>query len=536
MRVLGKALYALVFTAVVLGCAWTAVELLGNPEAPPRPAAAHGAGFRLERGAQHVAHVSGDPYAMGLHNARILGSLMDAQEESLVDLLFSFAGGGGRAYLIRGLSLLYIAGLDSYLTAAERQEILGLAEGNPDPMPELGPRYGRIAAYHAIHELSQRFAVDNPLMACSLVAVGAKRGAGGHALLGRNFDFEGGEVFDRDKVVLAVRPTDGFGFVSVIWAGMAGVVSGMNERGLTIVINAAASSDWRRVGAPTTLLVRRALQRAETIDEAVAILTSAPTFVTDIMGLADASGRVAVLELTPRRHALREGDVLVATNHLESELLAQDPVSEERKQFTTTVPRHERLDRLVATHPAPFGVTDLLAMLRDRSRVDGTTLPLGHRHAVDALIASHSVIFDATARRLWVSEGPHTLGPYHGYDVPALIRAATAEEAEAASLPSLPADPVLQVYPQVVRGREAWAEARAAFEASDLNRMEAALRQAVVVGDHPNTLRLRAELARTRGEKDWARRFLAEALRAPIEFPEEAAQVRAALDELGGQR
>ncbi len=533
-RVLYALFYAALWSATMLAAAWTAIDIAGNARPPLQPADSTGSGFRVERGRQHVVHLEGDPYSLGFHNARLLGPLMRQQEDTLLDLLFDFAGGPVRAMLIRQLSLFYLAGLDDYLTQAEREEILGLANGHVDPFPDLGPRYGRIAAYHAIHELSQRFAVDNPF-ACSLLAVGKERGRDGHAYLARNFDFEGGDVFDRHKVVLAVRPSTGFGFVSVSWAGMAGVISGMNEHGLVVTINAAASVHYRRVGAPTSLLVRRALERARTIDEAIAVLTEQPRFVTDIIGMTDRTGRVAVLELTPEEYRLRDGDVLVATNHLESPQLADDPRSLERKAQTTTVPRHARLDRWLAENPDPLGPDDLLRALRDRSRDDGTGLPLGHRHSVDALIATHSVIFDATGGRVWVSEGPHTLGAYHGYDVASLLAADSPEAARAAFLPSLPADPLREAYPLIARARAAWKTAAAELDAGDLGAAERELRHTVTLADHPKSLWLRARLALARGDQGWARRFILQALATPPEYPVDRARLEALLELTDGE-
>jgi len=522
---------ALLTVAALLAAAWVAIELVGYPTPPARPAAVDGGAFRLENDKQHVVVLWGSPYALGWHNAHLFPDLMKKQEDSLLDALFTFARSPARAMLVRHVGLLYLAGLDRYLSPAEREEILGLAEGGPDPFPELGPRYARIASYHALHELSQRFAFDNPLFACTIVAVGGPR-ANGHALLGRNFDFEGGDVFDADKVVLAVRPDHGFGFVSVAWAGMAGVVSGMNERGLAVTINAGASSDYNRVGAPTTLLVRRALEQAATIDEAVAVLTAAPRFVTDVIGLAERSGRVAVLELTPTRHALREGVVLGATNHLESAALAGDRVNVERQDQTTTVPRRRRLEALLQGFTGSFAPADLLAILRDKRAADGSPLPLGHRHALDAFIATHSVIFDATAGVVWASEGPQASGPYRGYDVARLIAARSPADALAARVDDLPADADLGRGAVIARARGAWSSAHAALRRHDLAGAERALAEVPdLAGGHPTTLILSGDLAAAEGDTERARTYWRRALAIPPEYAAERRALEAKLAE-----
>lgn len=516
------------FTATL----YVGVQLVGYPVAPARPAVWAGSGFRFEHGQQHVVHLQGDPYALGYYNAHLLAPLMHQQEEALVDALFAFTHGPFRALLVRQLSLAYLAGLDRYLTENERLEILGLADGAPDGFRELGPRYARLASYHALHELSQRFAFDNPLFACTLVAVAGVRGRDGHTYLARNFDFEGGDAFDRDKVVLAVQRNNAYGFVSVSWAGMAGVVSGMNERGLAIVINAGASSDYNRVGAPTTLLVRRALENAETIEQAVAIMTSAPRFVTDIIGLAERGGRVAVLELTPNHYALRQGEVLGATNHLETPMFAHDPTNSERLGQTTTVPRRQRLTVLLQSHSSPFGPEDLLTILRDKRAADGSLLPPGHRHALDAFIATHSTIFDTTSGVVWVSAGPQAAGVYHGYDVATLLAAQNPHEAEAAFRADLPADPDGAPAAFVPAGRAAWQTARRALQTHDLAAAERAL--AAVpdgLGGHPTTLALSGDLAMAEANPERAITLWRRALAIPPEYPIEIKTLRTKIEQ-----
>ena len=96
---------------------------------------------------------------------------------------------------------------------------------------------------------------------------------------------------------------------------------------------------------------------------------------------------------------------------------------------------------LVARDAGHIDPAAAAAILRDRRGLGGAPLPLGNRNAVDALIATHSVVADLTAGVLWVSEGPHTLGSYRRIDVRARL-AGTATQGEEAS-GDFPAEPFL---------------------------------------------------------------------------------------------
>lgn len=74
-----------------------------------------------------------------------------------------------------------------------------------------------------------------------------------------------------NKQVAFYVPEQGYRFASVGWPGMIGVLSGMNETGLTVTINAAKSAVPTGSATPISILTREILQYAATIDEAFAI-------------------------------------------------------------------------------------------------------------------------------------------------------------------------------------------------------------------------------------------------------------------------
>jgi len=75
-------------------------------------------------------------------------------------------------------------------------------------------------------------------------------------------------------------------------------------------------------------------------------------------------------------------------------------------------------------------------------------LPLGHRSSLDAVIATHAVVMDATERAIWVSEGPHLMGRFVRFDLKLLLDPAYEPKPDEAPQ-VLPEDPALETdYPK----------------------------------------------------------------------------------------
>src|SRR5581483_4162893 len=178
-------------------------------------------------------------------------------------------------------------------------------------------------------------------------------------------------------------------------------------------LDAGASDDDAFVGEPVSLVVRDVLERARTLDEAVAIVREATVFVSDAFVIVSGDeNRAVVVEKSPARCAVREAErgLLLATNHFLAPEFANDATNGKRAREATTEERLARLRELVPPLAGKLDAATCVSVLRDRRGPGGKDVGLGNRGAIDALIATHSVIFDAADRVLWVSCGPHTLG------------------------------------------------------------------------------------------------------------------------------
>jgi len=330
-----------------------------------------------------------------------------------------------------------------HLPQEQLEELWTFAETYADRHSFPFNSYQRGLYYHALHDITQEL-VGNPWVdpsiagACTGFAATGSATTDGHLVLGRNFDFEVFPLFDEEKVVHLFARDGAIPVLSVSWMAMFGVVSGMNAEGVWVSLNAARSEGRNRKGPPVALLVRTILEKARTIDEAAEILAAIDPLVTDIYLIGDGkTGEVAAFERGTRKMARRDpvNDRLSVSNHLLSPSFEGDKGDLGLRTHSSTLARGLRMDELV--HAEPLSVERGLAILRDRLGPGGQQLAPGNRNAIDALIATHSVVADVTDRLLWVSTAPQTQGPYRLIDLLAeLDRAGIDSSPYRASLPT----------------------------------------------------------------------------------------------------
>lgn len=370
-----------------------------------------------ERGLLEL-HLAGEPFVLGYSHGR-LGTPYLVQIE---DYLF----GEMRRYVPSSLALSAIKtgvmlkqrNLLDAVPVPLRFELAGLAEAQPDGQGDFLPPFQRVVFYHALHDITQTIE-HSPLLGCTAVAASGSATTDGHLYIGRNFDFEGPPMFDSDKAILFFRPQDKLAFASVAWTGMAGVVTGLNEAGIYVSVNALRTDDKSDHGIPVELLLRDVLERAHSLDEAIAVAKEHAVLVPDLYLFADGkTGESAVIERSPTRfEVIRNHDVIAVANHARSSPFAGDQANERLRTYLTSGARQARADELLARYRGSLDANGVLQILRDKKGVGDKELGLGNRNALDAIIATHSVVVDATDRVIWVAKGPHALGEYVGFDL-----------------------------------------------------------------------------------------------------------------------
>lgn len=202
-------------------------------------------------------------------------------------------------------------------------------------------------------------------IACTSLMVEKSRSASGRVLLGRNLDFPTLGYLQDYSLVTVVRPQGKRAYVSIGFPGMIGVISGMNDAGLCVVVHEVyASADGASVldlkGVPYALCVRKLLEECATVAEAQTLLRKLPRTTHLNLGVADPN-TVGVLEVTAKNIVFRAADdgFCCCTNHFLSRELSM-PVH--HNVYLT-------VDRLKTVHSRrlrpKLGVADLAAALHE---------------------------------------------------------------------------------------------------------------------------------------------------------------------------
>jgi isopenicillin-N N-acyltransferase like protein len=399
------------------------------------------------RGEIWEAYLSGTPEQIGFAHARLLREQMVANERVLFNHFERVAPSSIVRTALLDLALFRYGDVSHGMSPDRLSELAAMAKGfSPDPFLGVFDTFQRFVYLNALYDISLSFE-HSPLIGCTSFVL-PKVADGSGPLLARNFDFEVDPIFDREKAVFFVRESGRIPFVSVAWPGLVGVLSGMNLKGLAVVVHGARAAEPATQGEPVVHALRRALSQADTTQSAIRLLAEREVMVSHLVILVDKSGDAAVVERAPGHpdHVRRLDGRAGVTNHFEGPL-STDPKNLRVREQTSTLTRRARADELLAGRATPVGVEGAVQLLRDRAGARGQKLALGDRNAIDALIATHGVVMDTEKLELWVSEGPHLLGRFVRFDLHTLENGGASPPAE---LEVIPADPALRA-PDVLR-------------------------------------------------------------------------------------
>lgn len=364
-------------------------------------------------------YAEGDPLEIGLNTGALTDSLLKKQQKIFFSKINDFIPSSFQQRLLRQFLRWYNRKL--YLNVPEeyQTEIYGVSEYTSDEFNNIAPKYQRGLYLHGAHDIGHALQ-DLALVGCSSFAVWNEKTEDGSLILGRNFDFYVNDAFAENKIVAFINPKEGNKFMMVTWPGMVGAVSGMNQEGLTVTINASKSKIPLIAKTPISIVTREILQHAKNIDEAIAIAKNRKVFVSESIMVGSANDNKAVLiEVSPTKmdvYDVPNTDQLICSNHFQGEAFKNDRRNQEQILNSHSEYRYERMQELLSENKKVNPET-ASEILRNKNGLKNIELGYGSEKALNQLMAHHGIIFQPKEKRVWVSANPYQLGEFICYDL-----------------------------------------------------------------------------------------------------------------------
>lgn len=365
-------------------------------------------------------YVKGNPLELGLYQGALSQELFNEQEAVFIKKIDELVPSKGYQNILRKFLAWFNRKIYLHIDEQYKTEIYGISQYASPNYDHLAEEYPRVLYFHGAHDIGHALQ-DLALVGCSSFASWGNHTKDGKLLIGRNFDFYAGDDFAKNKIIAFIEPEEGHKFMSVTWGGMIGVVSGMNDQGLTVTINAGKSKFPFVAKTPVSLVTREILQYASTIEEAIAIAKKREVFVSESIFIGSAKDKKAVIiEVSPKNFGVYEvpnsSNQLICSNHFQSAAYANDEKNQQHIIESHSQYRYERMEELLeeTKKVTPKKVVNIL---RNREGLDEQKIGYGNEKALNQLLAHHGIVFQPEDLLVWVSSNPYQLGEFVAYDL-----------------------------------------------------------------------------------------------------------------------
>ncbi|MEJ7769689.1 MAG: C45 family peptidase [Chitinophagaceae bacterium] len=374
--------------------------------------------FRKSSSGLYELYVEGAPFERGVYNGKLTSELVVRQEDHFNEQINKMIPSRFYLHFLKYFVGWFNRNLIKNVDEEYKQEIYGVSQSASENYGYIGTKYQRILNYHAAHDIGHTLQ-NMALVGCSSFGTWNLKSEDGTMIIGRNFDFYVGDKFAEDKIVGFYKPDKGYAFMSVTWGGFIGVVSGMNEKGLTVTLNAAKSSIPSGSATPVSLVAREILQYAKNIAEGVTIAKKRRMFVSESFLIASAEDHKAVVvEKTPDAVEVYDPQLnyIVCANHFQSSGLGKSEPNQEQMKESASPYRYQRLMELLNQNGTNT-VQKTVDILRDQKGLQNANIGMGNEKALNQLLAHHAIVFEPEKLLVWVSTSPWQLGEFIAYDL-----------------------------------------------------------------------------------------------------------------------
>ncbi|MDN3723354.1 C45 family autoproteolytic acyltransferase/hydrolase [Aequorivita sp. SDUM287046] len=373
---------------------------------------------------QWELYVEGNPLQIGKITGSLTQDLMQKQEAIFFEKVNDLVPSKTQQFLLRKFLAWYNRKMHLHIPEEYKAELYGLSQYSSENFGEIAEPYLRLLYLHGAHDIGHALQ-DLMLVGCSSFAVWDEKTVDGELLIARNFDFYAGDDFAEEKIIAFVNPSEGHKFMSVTWGGMIGVVSGMNEEGLTVTINAGKSEIPMTAKTPISIVTREILQYASTIEEAIAIAKKREVFVSEAIFVGSAKDKkAAIIEVAPENFGVYEvenTEQLICSNHFQSEPYKNDKRNIEWIAESHSMYRFQRMEELISKSEK-LDVNGAVSILRNKKGLDEKEIGFGNEKALNQLLAHHGIIFKPESKKVWVSSNTYQLGEFVEYDLDEIFK------------------------------------------------------------------------------------------------------------------
>lgn len=364
-------------------------------------------------------YVEGNPLQIGLTTGSLTQELFHKQEDALLTKVDEMVPSKTKQYLLRKFLAWFNRKMYLNIDNEYKTEIYGISQYASDSYDHIAEPYPRILYLHSAHDIGHALQ-DLALVGCTSFATWGNKTADGQLIIGRNFDFYAGDEFAKEKIIAFINPKEGHKFMSVTWGGMIGVVSGMNDQGLTVTINAGKSKFPTVAKTPISIVTREILQYASTIDEAVAIAKKREVFVSESIFVGSAKDKkAALIEVSPENFGVYDvvnSSQLICSNHFQSAAYAHDKKNQAHILESHSQYRYDRMAELLNEN-AKVTPQTAVNILRNKEGLNNESIGYGNEKALNQLLAHHGIVFKPEELKVWVSSNPYQLGEFVAYDL-----------------------------------------------------------------------------------------------------------------------
>ncbi len=403
--------------------------------------------FRKSKSGLYELYVEGEPFERGVINGKLTKELVIRQEDYFTDQIAKMIPSKFYRFFLKYFVAWFNRDLDKNVTEEDKEEIYGISMSASDKYKYIGSNYQRILNYHGAHDIGHALQ-GLALVGCTSFGTWDARSEDSTMIIGRNFDFYVNDDFARDKIVAFYNPSQGNKFMTVTWGGFIGAVSGMNDKGLSVTINAAKSTVPTGAATPVSLVAREILQYAKNINEAIGIAKKRKMFVSESFLVASAYDKKAVvIEKTPLTMDVYDPDTnfILCANHYQGKVLLRSKENIEQMNNSASLYRYNHLMELLNKN-GKNTVQKTINILRDVRGLNNADIGIGNEKTLNQFIAQHSIVFEPQKLKVWVSTSPWQLGQFVCYDLKKVfaLRGMKKDQEIIDSSSTIPADSFLQ--------------------------------------------------------------------------------------------